>query len=216
MHELTGWINIVFILVAYLAGSIPTAVWFGKAFYKMDVREHGSGNAGATNTFRVLGAKAGIIVLLVDCVKGYLPVTLLPLISPYDVGSVSYTNLQIGLGLAAVLGHVFPVFAEFRGGKGVATLLGVVLSLHLPAALISLGTFVLVFALTRFVSLGSILSAAVYPLSVIIVFHSNNKSLVIFSVIFAAIVIVTHQKNIERLLKREENRLVLRKRNRKP
>jgi glycerol-3-phosphate acyltransferase PlsY len=159
MHEIIGWINAGFVLAAYLLGSVPTAVWLGKRFYKLDVREHGSKSSGATNTFRVLGAKAGVMVLIIDALKGFLPVFFLPFLSPYDVGDVQYANLQVAMGLAATLGHIFPVWAEFNGGKGVATLLGVVFALHWPAALLSLGAFVLVFSLTRYVSLGSLISA---------------------------------------------------------
>jgi glycerol-3-phosphate acyltransferase PlsY len=212
MQEIVGWLNTGLVLLAYLMGSIPTSVWIGKAFYGVDVREHGSGNAGATNTFRTLGARAGIIVLIFDCLKGFLPVMLIPEISPYESGSVAYTNLQVALGLGAVLGHIFPVFADFRGGKGVATLLGVVLALHLQAALISLGVFVLVFGITRFVSLGSLISAIIYPISLALLFREIPPSLLIFAVVFASIVIITHQKNIERLLRREEGRLDLNRR----
>lgn len=211
MHEITGWINTGFVLIAYLMGSVPTAVWLGKIRYGLDVREHGSRNSGATNTFRVLGARPGLLVLLIDCLKGWLPVALFPLLSPYEAGSVSITNLQIALGLAAVIGHVFPVFADFKGGKGVATLLGVVMALHVYAALISVAVFALVFAATRYVSLGSLISAIAYPVVLLLVFRIDNPTLLIFSVLFAVIVIVTHQKNISRLLKREENRLVLKR-----
>jgi acyl phosphate:glycerol-3-phosphate acyltransferase len=211
MHEIQGWINAGFVCVAYLLGSIPTAVWLGKAFYKTDVREHGSKNAGATNTFRVLGAKAGIVVLLLDALKGFLPVFFLPAIAPYVVGSTPYANLQVAMGLAAVIGHIFPVWADFRGGKGVATLLGVVFALHWMAALASLGVFLVVFAITRYVSLGSLISAICYPLAVGVVFKVSSPTMLVFSIVFAIIIIVTHQKNIERLLRKQENRLELRR-----
>lgn len=211
MHEIIGWINAGFVLVAYLLGSIPTAVWLGKRFYKLDVREHGSKSAGATNTFRVLGAKAGILVLLFDALKGFLPVFFLPILSPYEVGETQFANLQVAMGLAATLGHIFPVWAEFNGGKGVATLLGVVFALHWQAALLSLGAFVVVFAVTRYVSLGSLISAVLYPVAIGLIFKVASPTLLIFAIVFAVIVIITHQKNIERLLTNQENRLDLRR-----
>lgn len=114
------------IIGAYLLGSIPTAVWWGRKYYGIDVREFGSGNAGATNTFRVLGKKAGIPVLIIDILKGTSAV-MLAWLSPYTFESDPYVNVQLALGVAAVVGHVFPVFAGFRGGKGVATILGVII-----------------------------------------------------------------------------------------
>src|SRR5687768_13215686 len=126
--------NIGGLLFAYLLGSIPSAVWIGKRFYGIDVREFGSGNAGATNTFRVLGKKAGIPVLLIDIFKGWLAVQLAYL-SSYRIDSVEFVNLELVLGIAALIGHIFPVYVGFRGGKGIATLLGVVIGVHPYAAL---------------------------------------------------------------------------------
>src|ERR1035437_6996229 len=123
--------SISILIVAYLFGSIPTAVWIGQAFYGIDVREYGSGNAGATNTFRVLGKKAGIMVMLIDIVKGWTATNLAALIGLSVTGphtSIIFVNYQLALGIAAVAGHLFPVFAGFRGGKGIATLFGMVLA----------------------------------------------------------------------------------------
>lgn len=211
IHELAGWINSIFVIAAYLMGSIPTAVWWGRRFHGVDVRDHGSKNAGATNTFRVLGKKAAIPVLLIDIIKGFVPVMVLPLLSPYDPGTIAYTNLQIASGLAAVIGHIFPAFADFRGGKGVATLLGVILALHPLAAMGSVGLFLLVFLATRYVSLGSLIAAVAYPILVILIFQTPFVSLMFFSVVFAMIVFITHIRNIERLLKKEENRITFNK-----
>ncbi|MDQ3046248.1 MAG: glycerol-3-phosphate 1-O-acyltransferase PlsY [Bacteroidota bacterium] len=197
--------NILFLLGAYLLGSIPTAVWIGKYFYKIDVREYGSGNAGATNTFRVLGKRAGIPVLLIDVMKGFAAVSL-AYISNYTPGSAQMINLQLVLGIASLVGHIFPLFASFRGGKGIATLLGIILAVHPYAAFISIGIFILVLLISGYVSLGSMIAAMVFPVLVILVFKTTVPSLIIFSILIAIMVLITHQKNIERLLRREESK----------
>ena len=189
-------------------GSIPTAVWIGKFFYKIDVREYGSGNAGATNTFRVLGKKAGIPVLLIDVLKGYLAVNL-AYFSPYVVGGNQFINLELVLGIASLVGHIFPLFASFRGGKGIATLLGIVLGVHLFGALICMAIFIIILIISGYVSLGSMLSAICFPIIVIFIFKSTVPSLIIFSILIAIMVLITHQKNIERLLRKEESKAKL-------
>lgn len=198
--------TLISLMLAYILGSIPTAVWVGKAFYDIDVREYGSGNAGATNTFRVLGKKAGIPVLLIDALKGFAAVKLALLFAEEPISEAAFVNYQLGLGIAAVIGHIFPVFAGFRGGKGIATLLGLMLAVHLQGALFALGVFILVFALTRFVSLGSMISALSFPFIIVLIFHTTVPSLIVFSMFVAILVLVTHQKNIERLVRREENK----------
>ncbi len=204
--------NIGLVILAYLLGSIPTAVWVGKRFYNIDVREHGSGNAGATNTIRVLGKKAGIPVLLVDVLKGFLAVSLVRFAS-VNLESEAYVNYQLLLGVFVVVGHIFPVFASFRGGKGIATILGVVIALHPLAASISFVVFVFVLLMFGFVSLGSITAAVVFPLLIIKVFDEPNITLNIFSALVAVMVIITHRKNIGRLLKREEPKARIIKKN---
>jgi glycerol-3-phosphate acyltransferase PlsY len=127
------------LVAAYLFGSIPTAVWIGQAFYGIDVREYGSGNAGATNTFRVLGKSAGIAVMTLDIFKGWTATNLAYLIGLSVTGpqhSVQFVNYQLALGIIAVMGHLFPIFAGFRGGKGIATLFGMILAVHAQAALL--------------------------------------------------------------------------------
>src|SRR6201985_1626693 len=141
---ITGY-SISALILAYLCGSIPTAVWIGLAFFNIDVREYGSGNAGATNTFRVLGKKAGIPVMLLDILKGFTATSLAYFIGVSTTGaygSSSYTNYALALGFAAVMGHLFPVFAGFRGGKGIATLFGMILAVNLPAALLCVSVFI--------------------------------------------------------------------------
>jgi acyl phosphate:glycerol-3-phosphate acyltransferase len=193
---------------AYLLGSIPTAVWVGKRFYNIDVREHGSGNAGATNTIRVLGKKAGIPVLLIDVLKGFLAVSLARY-STYTLASDTFINLQLSLGVAVVLGHIFPIFASFRGGKGIATVLGVVIAIHPLGAMISLCLFVLILLLSNYVSLSSMLAALAFPIVLIFVLQVETVSLIIFSVLISVMVIVTHKKNIGRLLRKEEPKAYL-------
>ncbi|MBL7713753.1 MAG: glycerol-3-phosphate acyltransferase, partial [Chitinophagaceae bacterium] len=122
-------LDILLVLFAYLLGSIPSAVWVSKRFYGIDIREHGSGNAGATNTFRVLGKNAGVIVMIADMLKGFIAVKL-SILSTYTWTSEPFVNLQVILGIAAVLGHIFPVWAGFRGGKGIATLFGMILGIQ--------------------------------------------------------------------------------------
>lgn len=201
---------IIALILAYLMGSIPSAVWIGKTLYGVDVREFGSGNAGATNTFRVLGKKAGLLVLTMDILKGWLPVVMAGFISEAPPQTSQFVDLQIVLGVAAVIGHIFPVFAGFRGGKGIATLFGVILAAHPLACLISLGVFLIVFMAFRYVSLGSISAAIAFPVAVITVFADRVvPSMVIFSIMVAILVMITHQKNIERLIRREESKMKL-------
>ncbi len=199
------------LLLAYLIGSIPTSVWVGKFFYGIDVREHGSGNAGATNTIRVLGAKAGIPVFFVDLLKGFFAVRLLFLTDFYIPETGSFINFQLFLGLAAMFGHIFPVFAGFRGGKGVATLSGVVFAIQPYATLTIFFVFIVTLLITRYVSLSSMVAAFTFPLLLIFVFPTKTPSLVIFAFILAILMLFTHQKNIERLIKREESKFTFRK-----
>lgn len=208
-------INILFLLGAYLLGSIPTAVWIGKYFYSIDVREYGSGNAGATNVFRVLGKKAGIPVLLIDVLKGFVAVSLANS-SNYTPGSNQFINLQLVLGIASLVGHIFPIFASFRGGKGIATLLGIILAVLPFAALISMGIFIVVLLISSYVSLGSMTAAVAFPIIVILGFKTTTPSLNVFSILIAIMVLITHQKNIERLLRREESKAKLIKKKTKP
>ena len=200
------------LLLAYLFGSIPTAVWIGQAFYGIDVREYGSGNAGATNTFRVLGKKAGIAVMLLDIFKGYTATNLAYLIGLSVTGpqnSVQFVNYQLALGITAVMGHLFPVFAGFRGGKGIATLFGMILAVQSQAAMLCVLTFVVVLLISKYVSLSSILAGFSFPLSVIFIFQSPIRSVVLYGMSICVLILVTHQKNIERLLKGKESKVNL-------
>lgn len=194
-------------ILAYLFGSIPTAVWIGKLFYNKDVREFGSGNAGATNTFRVLGKSAGIPVLIIDILKGTFSILMVGLISDIPENSDAFINLQLACGISAFIGHLFPVFAEFRGGKGVATMLGIVLALNFPCALLAILVFLVVFILSGYVSLSSISAALSFPIFVLAILKTDYPTMVIFSLMVSILMLITHQKNIERLLKKEESKL---------
>ena len=201
-------LRIILILLAYLLGSIPTAVWVGKWFHKKDVRNFGSGNAGATNTIRVFGWKTGVPVLVFDVFKGWLAVHLALLSTYYIPKSDDFITFQLFLGGVAVLGHIFPIFAQFRGGKGVATMLGIVLALSPVSSGVSLGVFLITILLTKYVSPSSIMAGFSFPFAVILIFQITTPSLVIFSLVVAVMLLLTHQKNIERLLRKEESKLL--------
>jgi len=201
-------LHIFIILTAYLLGSIPSAVWIGKFFYGIDVRQHGSGNAGATNTFRVLGKKAGVPVLFFDILKGWAAVKVSYFVADM-LGREEFLSLELTLGAAAIIGHIYPVFAGFRGGKGVAALLGVTIAIHPLSALVGIAVFVFVLLVSRFVSLSSILAGLSFPASLMILFPSSSQTLILFSLLTPAILLVTHQKNIERLLRKEEGKIYL-------
>jgi acyl phosphate:glycerol-3-phosphate acyltransferase len=193
--------------LAYLLGSVPSSVWLGKAFKGVDLREHGSGNAGATNAFRVLGKPIGTAVLLFDMCKGYLAVQLAFLQHMFLPGTEYWMLLRIGLGLLAVTGHIFPVFARFRGGKGVATMTGVALALHPYAALAAMGVYLLVFLIGRISALSSLIAVLTYPVWIIWVFRSGSLSLRLFSLFVVVLVLITHRSNILRLIRGEEKTL---------
>lgn len=195
-------------LPAYFLGSIPTAVWVGKLKYGVDVREHGSKNAGATNTFRVLGKKAGKVVLSVDVLKGMFAVLLPYFVLPVEFTDPHLTHIQLVASFLAVLGHVFPVFAGFKGGKGVATSLGVIVGLQPLAALICLIIFLIVFILSHYVSLGSITAAVAFSISLWL-FPIQTYALPIFGTVLALIVIFAHRKNITRLINGTESQMNL-------
>jgi glycerol-3-phosphate acyltransferase PlsY len=199
----------IFGAIAYLLGSIPTAVWVGRAKYGVDVREHGSKNAGATNTFRVLGKKPGIVVLTIDILKGFTAVFIPFIAGIGEWGSDQLINIQLIAALFAVFGHVLPVFAGFKGGKGVATSLGVIIGVHPLAAAICLGIFLIVFVSSKFVSLGAMAAACSFPILLALVFKVDSVWLLGFSVLLSLAVIYAHKKNIGRLLKGEENKMNL-------
>jgi glycerol-3-phosphate acyltransferase PlsY len=201
--------NILFLLLAYMIGAFPSAVWLGRTFYSIDVREYGSGNAGATNTFRVLGMKAGTPVLLLDILKGWISVNLFYFITDNKLMSEeSSFELKLAFGIAAVIGHLFPLYTGFRGGKGIATMLGFMIGIYWQAALLSALVFIITLLISRYVSLSSIIASLAFPIIVILILGINNTntSLIIFSIFVPILSLITHQKNIERLIRREENK----------
>lgn len=200
------FLRIVLIIIAYLIGSIPTSVWIGRRFHGKDVRQFGSGNAGATNTIRVLGWKAGIPVLILDLFKGWAAVQLAYLTHFYIPHSDDFITYQLILGSAAMLGHIFPIYVGFKGGKGVATLFGIILALSPVTTVVCMGVFLVIALLTKYVSLGSIIAGFSFPFILILVFQTTTPSLMIFSLIVAILLLFTHQKNIERLLRNEESK----------
>src|ERR1043165_1515004 len=199
--------ELLIIVLAFLIGSIPTSVWISRWFFDIDIREYGSGNPGATNTYRILGPTWGTLVLVIDMLKGLAAVKLALLLPQYMHNDNDFVNLQIGLGLSAVLGHIFPIWAEFRGGKGVATVFGMVLGIQPLVAVCCVGVFLLVLYLTRFVSLSSILASVAFPVFILAIFNEPEHLYRIFAIAVALMVLLTHQKNIGRLLKGNENKV---------
>lgn len=198
-------------IIAYLLGSIPTAVWYGTGFHGIDIRQHGSKNAGATNTFRVLGKKAGTIVLLIDVLKGWVATSLaLGLFYMNIITANAMEDWKLAYGILAVMGHLFPIFSGFKGGKGVATLCGMLLSINYIAAFSCMGVFLSVFIIFHFVSLSSILAAFTFPILMITQIFGEEKLLTtIFAVIIFLLVLYMHRKNISRIIKGEEGKMYL-------
>jgi glycerol-3-phosphate acyltransferase PlsY len=208
--------ELLLIVLAYLIGSIPTSVWVSNYFFDIDIRDFGSGNPGATNSYRVLGARWGTFVMAVDMLKGIAAVKLSLLLPEYADNEINLQNLQLGLGFAAVVGHIFPIWADFRGGKGVATLFGIVLGISPWTALSCVGIFGLVLYLTRFVSLSSILASVAFPVFILVIFNVNNPTYRIFAIAVALMVLLTHQKNIGRLFRGSESKVpILKSRDRR-
>lgn len=210
---MTIFLIITGFLLAYLVGSIPTAVMVGKAQMGIDIRDYGSGNSGATNTFRVLGKKAGIFVMIVDIFKGFAATSIPQLLFLIELNqpiSIDITIFQIFYGIAAVVGHIFPVYAKFKGGKGVATLLGMIIAINPLASLACITIFLIVLFTSKYVSLGSMIAALAFPFLLFIPkFNHNDPSnpiLIAFGFVLFSIVVITHQKNIKRLINGEENK----------
>ena len=200
-------------MLAYMLGSIPSAVWIGKMFHNIDVRQHGSGNAGAANVIRVLGWKTGIPVMIIDLAKGWTAAMLPQLFHIAAPGSAILTNLQILTGVTAIIGHIFPVFAGFRGGKGVATVFGVLLAIQPLLTICCLGIFLAVLLITGIVSISSMSAGIAFPALLFLLFDTPSVIFKIFSVFVAIALLITHRKNIGRLLRGEESRLIKFKKN---
>ncbi len=201
---------ILIILLSYLAGSIPTSIIMSKLTRGIDIRDYGSGNAGGTNTIRVLGWKIGIIVIIVDIGKGVLATLLISKLR-IDPLPISDSLVQIIAGLSAVLGHIWTIFAGFKGGKGVGTAAGMLFSLYPIAGLICLIIFGAVLLTGRYVSVASMTAAVSLPIVILILnnllSYSISKELFYFAILMAILIVFTHRSNIKRLIRGEENRI---------
>ncbi|MBQ2248240.1 MAG: glycerol-3-phosphate 1-O-acyltransferase PlsY [Tidjanibacter sp.] len=197
-------IVIALALGAYLLGSIPSAVWIGKIFYGVDVRTKGSGNAGTTNVLRVLGAKAALPVFVIDMLKGYAAVSLATL-GPIAPESPNFLYVKMALCVLAVVGHMYPVFAGFRGGKGVATLVGAMFAFSVGGILLSLATFVVIVSLTHYVSVGSMVGGLLLPFYAALTGDTDWR-LILFFALISLLLFYTHRTNIGRLLHGTENK----------
>lgn len=194
------------IVGAYLLGSIPSAVWIGKWFYGVDVRRHGSRNAGATNVLRVLGRRAALPVFLIDGAKGYGAVALSYLT---DFEGEAQFYIRIALTAAVILGHIFPIFAGFKGGKGVATMSGCMLGIAPIPVLMCMATFFILLSIFHYVSLGSIVSGLLFPVYIFIIDGISSPSKIIFGCVVSVLLIITHRNNIKRLRQGVESKTYL-------
>lgn len=208
---LTIYTATTLIIIAYLLGSIPSAVWIGKKYYGIDIREYGSKNAGTTNMLRVLGRRAALPVFALDFIKGFVAVTIVELMQYDDlIGLNDIINLKIAAVFAAVLGHIFPIFAGFRGGKGVATLVGAVTGIYPPVALLCFGVWFVMLMIFHYVSLASMVAGCCFPVFTLISPKVNGSiPFVVFSFIIAILLIFTHRKNIERLKAGTESKIYI-------
>lgn len=214
---------IVILILSYLVGSIPTSIIISKMVKGIDIREHGSGNAGGSNVFRVLGWKYGVLVIILDALKGALAVVVVsrlyfgsfpfPNATPFD----DFTLVQIIAGISAVFGHIWTVFANFKGGKGIATSLGFLVAIITVDLLLSLAVFSIVVLVSRYISLGSVIAAISVPIIMVVrenIFNvdiSGYHTILPFTIFLAFLVIYTHRSNISRLLNGNESKITLSK-----
>ena len=218
---LTYYCIITMIIIAYLLGSIPSAVWIGKKYYGIDIREHGSKNAGTTNMLRVLGRRAALPVFGLDFLKGFVAVTIIDLMK-YDSVFADGANenwfyiLRFIAVFAAVVGHIFPIFANFRGGKGVATLVGAITGIYPPVVLLCFAVWVVILMMTHYVSLASIVAGCCFPVFTIASPKVNQSvPFIVFSFVTAVLLLYTHRKNIVRLKNGTESKIYIWKPHRK-
>ncbi len=214
---ITYYCAITMLIIAYVLGSIPSAVWIGKKYYGVDIREHGSKNAGTTNMLRVLGRRAAVPVFVLDFFKGFVAVSIISLMRyDGDVSSAWLINLKILGVFAAVLGHIFPVFADFKGGKGVATLVGAITGIYPQIVFLCFAVWVLVFMISHYVSLASMTAGCCFPLFVVVYssaewsrYNDVSFTFIVFSFAVAALLIWSHRKNIERLKAGTESKIYI-------
>jgi len=200
------WI-VLFSILSYLLGSFSTAFWFGKWFRNIDIRQFGSKNAGATNVWRVLGFKIGILVFVIDIVKTFIAVQFVHFVPNITINSEFYLQIKILFGICSMIGHIFPLYSGFRGGKGVASMFGIFFGLNPLIATIVLGFFIVIVALSRVVSLPSICAAFLYLFITLFFYSQKSDTLTIFSIFICLLIVLTHRENIKRLIKREEGKL---------
>ena len=200
---------IIFSILSYLTGSFSSALWYGKWFFKVDVRNSGSKNAGATNSLRVLGYKAAIPVFLTDILKSYLSVQLIHFVPDIVKGSELSYQIMLLFGICAVVGHIFPIYSNFKGGKGVASMLGLILAISPLATAFTFGVFLVVFLFSKIVSISSICAAIAFPIIIYLINKNQSITLIIFAIFACILILITHNKNIKRLIKGEEKRLEL-------
>lgn len=212
---ITYYCAVTMLIIAYLLGSIPSAVWIGKKYYGIDIREYGSKNAGTTNMLRVLGRRAALPVFVLDFFKGFVAVSLIGFMRyDIDITSAWLINLKIMGVFAAVLGHIFPIFAGFKGGKGVATLVGAITGIYPIVVLLCFAVWVLVFLITHYVSLASMTAGCSFPIFAIIYSSMEwsrvkdvSMSFIVFSFVVAGLLLWSHRKNIERLKAGTESKI---------
>ena len=205
------------LIIAYLLGSIPSAVWIGKRYYGIDIREHGSKNAGTTNMLRVLGRRAALPVFVLDFFKGFIAVSLFSIMRyDADISQAWLINLKILGVFAAVLGHIFPIFANFNGGKGVATLVGAVTGIYPQIVFLCFAVWVLVFLASHYVSLASMTAGCCFPLFVVIYSSSEwsrigdiSFTFILFAFAIAFLLLWSHRKNIDRLKAGTESKIYI-------
>lgn len=207
METLNISLLILIPVCAYLLGSINSAVWVSKRFFDMDIRDHGSKNAGATNVLRVLGPRAALPVFAFDILKGIIAVSLFHFVQTDGMDNNIADIYHIGLAAVVVLGHIFPIFSGFKGGKGVATILGAAIALQPAAAGIAALVFAIVFFSFRYVSLGSMLGGITFSITICHLLPNESITMRIFSVAVAIMLLITHRKNIGRLLKGSESKI---------
>lgn len=200
----------IIIILSYIIGSVPTSIIVGKVLRGIDIRNYGSGNAGGTNSFRVMGWKAGVLVVVVDIFKGFAAAEWISRLSLQSAPQEGGMLVPILAGAAAVLGHCFTIFAKFKGGKGIATSAGVLLALFPTALLVTAAAFAAVLTTSGYVSLSSLTAAVTFPVTMVVLYLSHNEDIgpaaLIFSFIIAAFIFYTHRSNIKRLLAGKENR----------
>lgn len=202
---------VLLLVLSYLTGAFPSSYLLSKLFYNIDIRKFGSGNAGASNTFRILGKIPGSIVLIIDIFKGWIVVNYIKIFESNILLEIHNPEhifeFQLLLGITAIVGHIFPVYINFKGGKGIATILGVLLALNLIAALSSCIIFLVILFSSKYVSLSSVFATIFYSFFILFIYKSNIHAEKIFAIFVPFLSLITHRKNILRLIRKEETKV---------